>query len=53
MASRLFLIKIKIMMDNNKQKPLKWAAIKFKSEERDLIRATWQKLVEGEGLDFG
>ena len=40
-------------MDNNKQKPLKWAAIKFKSEERDLIRATWQKLVEGEGLDFG
>ena len=33
--------------------PPKWSAKKFDENEKDLIRATWRKLVEGEHLDFG
>ena len=40
-------------MDCNKQRPPKWSAKKFDEDERDLIRATWRKLVDGEHLDFG
>ena len=41
------------MMDQNKQRPPKWSATKFVESERDLIRASWRKLVEGDHLDFG
>ena len=41
------------MMDQNKQRPPKWSATKFMEPERNLIKVTWRKLVDGEHLDFG
>ena len=41
------------MMDCNKQRSPKWSSTKFVGSERDQIRTSWRKLVDGEHLDFG
>ena len=40
-------------MDCNKQRPPKWSATKFVESEKDQIKTSWRKLVDGEHLDFG
>ena len=40
-------------MERNKLQAPKWAQIHFSEDERETIRTTWRKLVDGDRLNFG